>query len=375
MALATKHTRTPRVKAVRFAVIGLGHIAQVAVLPAFAHAGPRARLQAIVSGDAEKLRDVGDRYDVPSRGGYDDLERLLPECDAAYIATPNSEHVTHAVRAARAGVHVLCEKPLAATTDDARAMIDACRQAGVLLMTAYRLHFDPLAIEALSRVRAGDIGDVKYFASSFSMTVKPGNIRTRPELGGGTLYDLGVYCINAARTTLDGEPLQVFAHAAPGDRAGLPGIDEMTSAVLVFDNGRHATFTTSFAAADVSSFRVVGTEGDLVMQPAYEYVDPLEYMLTSGGRPIHRKGRRRDQFAAEILYFADCIRQGRAPEPSGEEGARDVRIVEALYESARRGEPVSLPSDGHEPGPDEGQARDEPPVAKPPLVNVEPPHD
>ncbi|HVT46450.1 MAG TPA: Gfo/Idh/MocA family oxidoreductase [Vicinamibacterales bacterium] len=375
MALATKHTRTPRAKPVRFAVIGLGHIAQVAVVPAFAHAEPRARLQAIVSGDAEKLREVGDRYDVPSRGGYDDLERLLAECDAAYIATPNSEHVTHAVRAARAGVHVLCEKPLAATTDDARAMIGACREAGVLLMTAYRLHFDPLAIEALSRVRAGDIGDVKYFASSFSMSVKPGNIRTRPDLGGGTLYDLGVYCINAARTTLGGEPTQVFAHAAPGDRAGLPGIDEMTSAVLVFDNGRHATFTTSFAAADVSSFRVVGTDGDLVMQPAYEYVDPLEYTLTSGGRPLHRKGRRRDQFAAEILYFADCIRQGRAPEPSGEEGARDVRIVEALYESAQRGEPIALPSDGHEPGPDEGQARDEPPVAKPPLVNVEPPHD
>jgi glucose-fructose oxidoreductase len=149
----------------------------------------------------------------------------------------------------------------------------------------------------------------------------------------------------------------------------------MTSALLEFGNGRHATFTTSFAAADVSTFRVVGTEGDLVMQPAYEYVEPLAYTLTAGGRPLHRKGRRRDQFAAEILYFADCIRQGRAPEPSGEEGARDVRIVEALYESARQDAPVELPVEPHEPGPDEGQARDEPPVDKPPLVNVEPPHD
>jgi glucose-fructose oxidoreductase len=372
MALATKHSR---VKPVRFAVVGLGHIAQVAILPAFVHTGPRARLQAIVSGDPEKLRDVGDRYDVPARGAYRDLERLLAECDAVYIATPNSEHPGHAVRAARAGAHVLCEKPLAATSVEARAMIDACRAAGVLLMTAYRLHFDPLAIEALSRIRAGDIGEVKYFASSFSMTVKPGNIRTRPELGGGTLYDLGVYCINAARTTLDGEPSHVFARSAPGGPAGLPGIDEMTSAVLGFDNGRHATFTTSFAAADVSSFRVVGTEGDLVMQPAYEYVEPLEYTVTSGGRSLHRKGRRRDQFAAEILYFADCIRQDREPEPSGDEGARDVRIAEALYESARREAPVALPPEGHEPGPDEAQAHDEPPVAKPPLVNVEPPHD
>jgi glucose-fructose oxidoreductase len=375
MALATKHTRVPRAKPVRFAVVGLGHIAQVAVLPAFAHTGPRARLQAIVSGDPEKLRDVGDRYDVAARGGYEDLDRLLAECDAVYIATPNSAHASHAARAARAGVHVLCEKPLASTTADATAMIAACRDAGVLLMTAYRLHFDPLAVEALSRLRAGDIGEVKYFASSFSMTVKPGNIRTRPDLGGGTLFDLGVYCINAARTTLDGEPSRVFARAAPGGRAGLPGIDEMTSALLEFDNGCQATFTTSFAAADVSSFRVVGTEGDLVMQPAYEYVEPLEYTLTSGGRPLHRKGRRRDQFAAEILYFADCIRQGRAPEPSGEEGARDVRVVEALYESAQRDAPVDLPPEGHEPGPDEAQARDEPPVAKPPLVNVEPPHD
>jgi glucose-fructose oxidoreductase len=375
MALATKHTRAPRVKPVRFAVVGLGHIAQVAIVPAFAHTGPRARLQAIVSGDPDKLREVGDRYDVPARGGYDDLERLLADCDVAYIATPNSEHAAHALRAAHAGVHVLCEKPLAVTSADAEMMIAACREADVLLMTAYRLHFDPLAVEALSRIRAGDIGDVKYFTSSFSMTVKPGNIRTRPDLGGGTLYDLGVYCINAARTTLDGEPSRVFARAAPGGPAGLPGIDEMTSALLEFGNGRHATFTTSFAAADVSTFRVVGTEGDLVMQPAYEYVEPLAYTLTAGGRPLHRKGRRRDQFAAEILYFADCIRQGRAPEPSGEEGARDVRIVEALYESARQDAPVELPVEPHEPGPDEGQARDEPPVDKPPLVNVEPPHD
>jgi glucose-fructose oxidoreductase len=367
--------RRVRRKPIRFAVVGLGHIAQAAVLPAFAHARSRASLHAIISGSPEKLVELGEKYQVPVRGGYDELEHCLAECHAVYIAAPNSRHAEFAIRAAHLGVHVLCEKPLAVTDAECRRMIGACRDARVKLMTAYRLHFEPLTIEALQLIRSGRIGEPRFFSADFSMTVKPGNIRTRAELGGGTLYDLGVYCINGARMMFGDEPTRVSAFSVDGARAGFPEVDEMTSALLHFKDDRLATFTTSFGAADASSFRVVGTEGDLFMQPAFEYAQALEYTLTSGEKTTKKRGRKRDQFAAELIYFADCINEDRDPEPSGEEGAWDVRIVDALYEAARRGEQIALRPVAPDPGPNRDQAIDRPAVGEVSLVNVESAHE
>jgi len=360
---------------VRYAVVGLGHIAQVAVLPAFAHARRNSRLTAIVSGDPEKLALVGDKYRVPVRGTYDDLDACLRHVDAVYIATPNTEHADIAVRAAHAGVHVLCEKPLSTTDADCARIINACREAGVRIMTAYRLHFEPITIEVLELVRSGRIGEPRYFTSEFSMIAKPDNIRTRPETGGGTLYDLGVYCINAARMVFDAEPNQVFAYSIDGARSGFPGIDDTTAAMLRFDGDRLATFVTSFGAADASSYRIVGTEGDICVDPAYEYAEALGYQLTIGGKTTKKRGKRVDQFAAELLYFSDCVLEDCDPEPSADEGAWDLRIIDALYESSRTGESISLrPFDG-DPGPSRDQAMHRPPVRKPETVNVETPHE
>jgi predicted dehydrogenase len=359
---------------VRYAVVGLGHIAQMAVLPAFAHATKNSKLVALISSDAEKLSELGDSYGVQTRGGYDDYERCLEGADAVYIALPNSLHAEYAIRAARAGVHVLCEKPLAVTGAQCDAIIAACHEAGVRVMTAYRLHFERVTLRALERVRAGDLGDLRYFTSAFSMRATPGGIRTQPELGGGTLYDLGVYCINAARMFFASEPIDVMACSIEGTQAGMPGIDATTSAVLRFEGDRLATFVTSFDAADVSSLRVVGTKGDIRMQPAYEYAEPLVCEVTVEGKTVKRRGKKGDQFAPELLYFSDCVLKGRQPEPSADEGAQDVRIVEALYESARRGQAVNVASFGGDPGPGRDQAMFRPPVRKPEPVNSEPPH-
>jgi glucose-fructose oxidoreductase len=366
---------SPRPKPVRYAVVGLGYIAQIAVLPAFAHAKRNSRLHAIVSGDPEKLDELGEKYRVPVRASYDDYEKVLREVDAVFICTPNSEHETFTVRAAHAGVHVLCEKPLAVTDGECERMIRACREANVKLMTAYRLHFEPLWMEVLQLIRDGRIGIPRFFGSAFSMHAKPGGIRTRAETGGGTLYDLGVYCINAARVFFGGEPMAVSAFSAPGERAGMPEIDEMTSAILYFDRDRLATFTTSFAAADLSWLRLVGTEGDIHMEPAYEYAEPLAYAMTIDGKTTRKRGRKHDQFAAELLYFSDCIHQDRQPEPSGEEGAWEVRIVDALYESARRRETIALRRFEGEPTPSTDQAIAQPPIQPPDLVHAEEPHD
>ncbi len=361
---------------IRYAVVGLGHIAQAAVLPAFAHARRNSSLHAIVSGSEKKLNEIGDKYRIPVRASYDNYDRCLKEVDAVYLCTPNSEHAEYAVRAAAAGVHVLCEKPLAVTEKECERMISACKKGDVRLMTAYRLHFEPLYLEVLGLVRGGKIGEPRYFSSSFSMHAKPNGIRTRKDTGGGTLYDLGVYCINTARVMFGAEPTEVFAYSVDGARANMPEVDEMSSGVLRFDGDRLATFTTSFDANGVSDFRIVGTEGNIHAEPAYEYAEALGYTLTVGAETTKKKGRRRDQFAAELVYFSDCVLQGQDPEPSAEEGGWDVRVVEALYESARRGTPIALRHFGPERPPAKSQAEDLPPLREEPeLVAVRKPHD
>lgn len=360
---------------VRYAVVGLGYIAQAAVLPSFTHARRNSSLHAIVSGNIEKLNELGDKYRIPVRASYDEYERCLQEVDAVYICTPNSEHSEYAVRAAKAGKHVLCEKPLAVTQEECHRMIRAAKENNVKIMTAYRLHFEPLFLEVLDIVRSGKIGEPRFFTSNFSMHAKPGGIRTQRELGGGTLYDLGIYCINTARLMFGAEPIEVFASSIDGARSNMPEIDEMTSAIMRFDGDRLATFTTSFNANGTSEFRVVGTEGSIHADPAYEYAEALGYTLTIGEDERKKKGRRRDQFAAEIAYFSDCILNGKDPEPSAEEGCWDVGVVSALYKSAEEGAPVKLQNFGPEAEPIRAQGQDHPPVDEPELVAVEKPHD
>ena len=330
----------PRI--VRYAVVGLGHIAQVAVLPAFAHARRNSKLVAIVSGDRTKRREIANRYRVEHAFDYDEYDDCLGLVDAVYIALPNSMHADYAIRAARSGVHVLCEKPMAVTVEECRHMIAAARRAHVKLMVAYRLHFEAVNLAAIDVARRGDLGDLKFFNSSFSMKVRRGDIRTKRAHGGGTLYDIGVYCINAARNLFRAEPTEVSAISVNSGGATLAEIDETTASTLRFGNNHVATFITSFNAADVGAYRIVGTKGELHVDPAYEYAEGLEFTLTVDGRSTRKTIGKRDQFAPELLYFSDCIIKDRSPEPSGEEGLQDVRIVQALYESARRGKPVKI---------------------------------
>src|SRR5688500_8462151 len=356
---------------IRYAVVGLGHIAQVAVLPAFAHARRNSQLVAMVSGDRTKRREVARRYRIDQTFTYDEYDECLRTVDAVYIALPNSMHAEYTVRAARAGVHVLCEKPMAVTVDECRRMIAACHKANVKLMIAYRLHFETLNLSAIDIARRGDLGELKYFNSSFSMTVRRGDIRTKRSFGGGTLPDIGVYCINAARNLFGAEPTQVSAVSINSGLASLSEIDETTAATLRFGNERLATFVTSFHAADVAAYRIVGTRGSLHADPAYEYSGGLEYTLTRDGRKTRKSVGKRDQFGPQLVYFSDCILNDRQPEPSGEEGMQDVRIVQALYKSASSGKPVSLPPVSRVSRPTIRQRMTRPGIRKPSLVKVQ----
>jgi glucose-fructose oxidoreductase len=285
----------------------------VAVLPAFAHARRNSRLVAAVSGDSTKRRLIGRRYRVPRAFDYDAYDECLREVDAVYIALPNSMHAEYAIRTARAGFHVLVEKPMAVTVPECRQMIEAARRSNVKLMVAYRLHFESLNLAAIDLARRGRLGELKFFNSTFSMTVRPGDIRTKRACGGGTLYDIGVYCINAARNLFRAEPTEVSAVSINSGSATLAEVDETTAAVLRFGSERLATFVTSFNAAAVGAYRIVGSRGELHADPAYEYAERLSYRVTVGGRTTKKTVGKRDQFAAELLYFSDCILDDRKP--------------------------------------------------------------
>jgi glucose-fructose oxidoreductase len=362
----------PRTKGpVRFAVVGLGHIAQVAVLPAFAHARQHAQLAALVSGDPVKRRTLGRSYRVGRTFSYAEYDACLADVDAVYIALPNSLHAEYTIRAAEAGVHVLCEKPMAVTADECEAMIDACRRHRVKLMIAYRLHFEAISLSVIDLISKGRIGEPKYFNSSFSLTVRDDNIRTKPELGGGTVYDIGIYCINAARHIFKAEPKEVMAIAVNSGARRTRDIDESTGALLRFEGERVASLVCSFNAADAGAYRVVGTKGHVHVDPAFEYAEGLAYSLTRGENTIRKRGRKHDQFGPELVYFSDCIRRNIEPEPDGEEGLQDVRIIQAIYESAETGKAIAIPPFRPAKQPTGRQRIDRPGIRKPHLVRVE----
>jgi predicted dehydrogenase len=370
--------RKPDHQKVRYAVVGLGHIAQVAVLPAFAHA-QNSELAALVSNDPEKLEKLGRRYKVKPRFSYDQFDECLQSgaVDAVYIALPNHLHREYTERAARAGVHVLVEKPMAVTEEDCLSMIQVTEENRVKLMVAYRLHFEEANLKAIDLAQGGRLGDVRLFDSVFTMTVKEGDIRLNPrELGGGTLYDIGIYCINAVRNLFGAEPMEVVAFSANNGDPRFLQCEETTSAILRFPGReRLASFTCSFNAADVSTYQVVGTKGNLVMNPAYEYAEELKQRVTIDGRTRERTFPKRDQFAPELISFSECILTGTTPEPSGLEGLADVRIIRALYRSADTGRPVMLEPFSKEDRPSLDQELRRPAVRKPELVDAESPSE
>jgi predicted dehydrogenase len=360
---------------VRFAVVGLGHIAQVAVLPAFAHAGERCELAALISSDEAKRAELSKEYEIEHSGSYDDLERVFEEADidAAYLALPNTQHREFTERCALAGVHVLCEKPMATTEEDCEAMIHVCDESDVKLMIAYRLHFEPANLQAIEIAQSGSLGELRYFSSAFGQQVRKGDIRTKSELGGGALFDMGIYCVNAARYVFRDEPERVVAVQSIGHDSRFDDVDVTTTAILHFGGDRFAQITASQDSADVDEYRIVGTKGDLRVEPAYTYFGELTHHLTTGSETRTKKFPKSDQFAPELLHFADCILEDEEPEPSGEEGLADVRVLEAIAESARTGRAVKLAPFKRARRPSLELERTKPPVKKPKIVRAQSP--
>lgn len=357
---------------IRYAVVGLGYISQVAVLPAFKNAKKNSELVALVSDDPVKRKKLAQKYKVPHTYSYEEYEDCLKSgnIDAVYIALPNHLHCDYSLLAAENGIHVLCEKPMAVVEEECRRMIEAAEGNKVKLMVAYRLHFEKANLKAALIAQSKKLGDLRFFNSVFSMQVKAGNIRLKAALGGGTLYDIGIYCLNAARSLFKADPVEVFAFSANNGDARFQEVDEMTGAMLRFPGERIATFISSFGAGDVSSYELVGTRGSLRLDPAFEMVEELKYELKSKVQTQKGSSSKRDQFGPELLYFSDCILKNKNPEPSGSEGLADVRVIEALYRSAREGVPIKLEVIQEKKFPSITQAMHLPAIQKPQLVHA-----
>jgi predicted dehydrogenase len=266
---------------VRYAVVGIGHLAQVAVLPGFATT-KNSELVALVSDDPEKRQKLAEKYGITNIFSYDEYDQALSAVDAVYLTVPNHLHREYAVRALDKGVHVLCEKPMAVTEEECQAMIGAGERGGAKLMIAYRLHFEKGNLDAIKIGEGGRLGDLRVFTSEFAQQVAEGNVRiTEPESrGGGPVFDMGVYCINAARYLFRDEPTEVFAASANSGDSRFDKTSEMASVVMRFPEDRLASFTCSFGAVDISRYTLIGTKGKLTYEPAYDYSMALKRQVT-----------------------------------------------------------------------------------------------
>lgn len=360
-----------------YAVVGLGHIAQVAVLPGFEQA-KNSKLVALVSGDRKKLETLGKRYDVKGRFMYSQFDECLadPSVEALYVALPNDQHCDCVVRAAEAGKHILCEKPLAMNSREARYMLEAAAANHVKLMTAYRLHFEVANLATIELVKSGKLGEPRYFNSSFSYQVTdPDNIRLKYENGGGPIYDIGIYCINAARYLMRAEPIEISAMLARSADERFDEVEETATVQMRFPEGRLASFVVSFGAADVARYELVGTKGRVVLEPAFEYSEGLRQQVTIDGKTEEKSFPKRDQFGAEIEAFSECVLNNQEPEASGSEGLADLRIIDAIFRSEETRRAVRLRPLPKASRPDKKQLKQKRAVKKPKTVNADSPHD
>jgi predicted dehydrogenase len=332
---------------INYAVVGAGWISQQAFLPGVGQSG-NSRVAAIVTADRAKAARLADFYGIDTLVGYDGYDALLknPEIDAVYIALPNHMHADYAIRAARAGKHILVEKPLALSEDEALAMIAAARSANVFLMTAYRLHNEPGTVAVLEHIRANAIGRPLFFQSVFSFQTVMGNHRLKAMTWGGPLQDVGVYCINAARHIFAEEPTEAMGMAhRPGDDPRFAEVDASFSALLRFPSGGLAQFVVSFGAASVDNYRVVGSLGDLELDPGFKFETATRLRLRRDGKIVETQFPQVDHFGAQVAYFSDCIAAGAPPEPDGEEGLGDMRALIAIERAVSTGQsqPISSP--------------------------------
>lgn len=336
---------------VGFAIVGIGHLSINQILPAFGRT-ELCKPVALVSGSPEKARKIAAQYGIKptSIHSYANFEQLSknPEVKVIYIVLPNSMHAEYTVRAAKIGKHVLSEKPMATSVADCEKMIAACSSANVKLMIAYRQQYEPMNREVARMIRAGKLGSLRsYLATLTQNQGDPSQWRLHKSLsGGGCLPDVGIYCLNASRFWSGEEPIEVFGQTfQPQGDPRFTEVEATCSFTLRFPSGLVASCNSGYAAHRSSFARMEGAEGWVQLSPAFGYSGlRLQYnrLLEGHGTDFQPAISEKDQFALEMDHMAECVMSDKGPHTPGEEGLQDIRIIEAIYESARTSRPVKL---------------------------------
>ena len=363
-----------RDRKVRYAVVGAGWIAQAAFLPGVEHTG-NSEVTAIVTGDDVKAEELSERYGALRSFRYEQFDEFLTSdvADAVYLSTPNFDHVELAVKTLDAGLHLLLEKPMAVSVEECQRIISAADRSGAKLMIAYRLHFEPGTLKALERVRDGALGKLRFFNSSFSQQIQAENHRAKNGFWAGPVPDMGPYPINAVRNLFGAEPLEVFATGVRTDDRF--NFEDTVAVTLKFPANRIAAFVLTYNGGDVDDFRVVGDFGDLFSDPAFQVGSAMEHRLSVGGKKSKQSFPATDHFGGELKYFSECVRNGKDPEPDGEEGMLDVRVLVAVEQSLKTGMPVKLAPYTRTRRPVGGQAEKLKAVDAPDLVHAHKPSE
>lgn len=332
-----------------WAIVGLGSYATNQIMPRFARS-EFSRLTALVSGTPDKARQLAAQYGIENKNIYDyknfDSIKDNPDVDIVYVILPNAMHHEYTLRAARAGKHVLTEKPMAINVKQCEEMIDACRTANRKLMVGYRSRFEPHNIEAIRLTRERAAGETRVIIANHGFPIgDPNQWRLKKSLaGGGSLMDIGIYSINATRYLTGEEPVEVNAFETTNRQdPRFREVEDVINYQFRFPSGVLANCTTSYSYSAQSHYRVVGTKGWFELEPATAYSG--QRMRVKFGEDIEERtlpAPAKDQFTAQLDHFSECVMQNREPIVPGEEGLRDVRAMMAIYEAARSGKTVKI---------------------------------
>jgi len=332
----------PQGRKVRYAVVGAGWISQEDFMPCIANT-TNSQLTAVVTGDPEKASHLVEKYNLLRAYSYDQFSLALEEglFDAAYIATPNAMHLDLAVMALEAGCHVLLEKPMETSEAKCEAINAASAKTGAKMMIAYRLHCEPGTVELINDVRNGRLGDPRIFTSVLSQNVDEENHRANNGFESGPVFDVGVYPINAVRNLFGMEPIEVCASGfkSPGKNMDF---HDTVSVTMRFPGERCANFICSYGGAGLNTYSIIGTKGTITCEPCFLWGSPIAYHGVIDGKEVSKTFKNTDHFAAEAQYFSECIITNNEPEPNGDEGWRDVRIVCAIKRSLETGQTQQL---------------------------------
>ncbi|MFP5228055.1 MAG: Gfo/Idh/MocA family protein [Acidobacteriota bacterium] len=325
----------------RWCIVGLGRISMGHFMPAV-ELSKTGKITALVSGHREKAEKQAAQYSVPSPSIYDyenyDEIAQNKEIDAVYIALPNSMHAEYTIRAAKAGKHVLCEKPMATSVAECKAMIEACKKHNVKLMIAYRCQYNPLHLKAIDLIRSGQLGQVQTIEGSFGFNIRPGEWRLNKKMaGGGPLMDVGIYALNASRYLTGEEPGDIKANASVIDHDGrFNEVEENDAWTMKFPSGILASCTTTYGGdTNGGYFKVHGAKGWIAMEPAFGY-DGMHLSGRVGDQTIDEPQPDKDpwDFVREADHLAESVWNNREPKTPGEEGLRDTGYMSQIYVSA-----------------------------------------